>query len=83
MPATAKIPKIAKTAKVAKPEVKKIPVSELNLRKAAARLLATKLVSTEVAYLQRELGTSTTQEKLDAKVLAVRQMPWASIVLAD
>lgn len=62
---------------------KKVAVSEANLRKAASRLLAHKLVSTEVAYIQRELGASATQEALDAKVLAVRSMPWSSIVLAD
>jgi carbamoylphosphate synthase large subunit len=57
-----------------------VPVSELNLRKAATRLLATKLVSTEIAYIQRELGSSATQEDLDAKVVKVREMPWSSIV---
>ena len=61
----------------------KVPVSELNLRKAATRLLASPLVSTELAYVQRELGTSATQEDLDAKVLKVRSLPWASIVGAD
>jgi hypothetical protein len=61
----------------------RVSVSELNLKKAAARLLATSLVSTELDYLQRELGTSATQADLDAKVIAVRQMPWASIVLPD
>jgi len=61
----------------------KIPVTELNLRKAAARLLASDLVSTEMSYVQRHLGTSATQEELDAKVLAVRALPWASIVLPD
>lgn len=62
---------------------KKIAVSEANLRKAASRLLAHKLVSTEVAYIQRELGTSATQDVLDAKVLAVRAMPWSKIVVPD
>ena len=61
----------------------KVPVSELNLRKAAARLLTTKLVSPEIYYIQRELGSTATQEDLDAKVVAVRSMPWASIVLPD
>jgi hypothetical protein len=70
--------------KVAKREVKsRVPVSELNLRKAAARLLTTKLVCTEVSYIQRELGATATQEDLDAKVIAVRKMPWASIVLPE
>ena len=61
----------------------KVPVSELNLRKAAARLLTSKLVSTEVVYIQRTLGASATQEDLDAKVIAVRAMPWSSIVVPD
>jgi hypothetical protein len=61
----------------------KVPVSELNLRKAAARLLTTKLVSPEIYYIQRELGSTATQEDLDAKVVAVRAMPWASIVVPD
>lgn len=65
-------------------EVKaRVSVSELNLRKAAARLLGSKLVSTEVFYIQRELGSSATQEDLDAKVVAVRSMPWSSIVVPD
>ena len=74
MPATKNMPKV---------RIKKVTVSEANLRKTAARLLTTKLVSTELAYLQRELGNSATQEVMDEKVLAVRTMPWASIVLAD
>jgi len=71
------------TVKIKKAVEKKIPVSEANLRKAATRLLTTKLVSTEIAYIQRELGNSATQEALDAKVMAVRTMPWSSIVLAE
>jgi hypothetical protein len=59
---------------------KKIAVSESNLRNAATRLLATRLVSVEIAYIQRELGSSATQEAVDTKVLAVRAMPWADIV---
>ncbi len=65
------------------PVKSKIAVSEPNLRKAAARLLSTKLVSAEVAYLQRSLSANVTQEELDKQVLAVRAMPWASIVLPD
>ena len=61
----------------------KIAVSELNIRKAAARLLTVKLVSTEISFVQRVLGNSATQEELDAKVLAVRSMPWASIVAPE
>ncbi len=72
--ATAAAPRVPKT---------KIAVSELNLRKAATRLLTSGLVSTEVAYIQRVLGTSATQEDVDAKVIAVRALPWASIVESD
>lgn len=61
----------------------KIAVSELNLRKTATRLLSAKLVSTEIAWLQRTLGNTATQDEVDAKVLAVRSMPWASIALPD
>ena len=57
----------------------KVPVSELNLRKAASRLLTTPLVSTEVFYIQRELGSTATQADLDARVIAVRALPWARI----
>lgn len=62
---------------------KKIAVTETNVRKAGSRLLTSGLVSTEIAYVQRELGTSATQDALDAKVLAVRSMPWSSIVGAE
>ena len=61
----------------------RVPVSELNLRRAATRLLTSNLVSTEVMFIQQELGSSATQSDLDAKVVAVRAMPWASIVIAD
>jgi len=72
MTAATTAPKRAISAKVA--------VSETNLRKAATRLLATRLVSAEIEYVQRALGASATQEDLDAKVLAVRALPWSSIV---
>jgi hypothetical protein len=61
----------------------RVPVSELNVRKTATRLLVAKLVSTEVAYIQRVLGNTATQDALDEKVLAVRRMPWSSIALPD
>ena len=64
-------------------DMKRVPVSELNLRKAAIRLLQQNLVSTEVQYVQRVLGASATQRDIDDKVLAVRKLPWASIVVAD
>jgi len=66
-----------------KPVKVKVSVSELNLRKAASRLLKSALVSTEIDYIQRELGGTVTQEVLDAKVVAVRSMPWASIAMPD
>ncbi|MCU1229958.1 MAG: hypothetical protein JWO97_2842 [Acidobacteria bacterium] len=61
----------------------KISVSELNVKKAAARLLTVKLVSTEISYVQRTLGNTATQDEIDAHVIAVRKMPWAEIALAD
>ena len=67
-----------------RPDAKvRVKVSEVNLRKAASRLLSSKLVSPEVFYIQRVLGTTATQEELDAKVLAVRALPWSSIVVPD
>jgi hypothetical protein len=60
-----------------------LPVSELNLRKTAMRVLGQRLVSPEVHYLQRILGASTTQDVMDAAVLSVRKMPWAKIVPAE
>lgn len=73
---------MAKTKTMKAPAVTsaRISVSELNIRKAAARLLTTKLVSTEISYIQRELGSSATQDAVDAKVVEVRKLPWASIV---
>lgn len=72
-----------KKKKVVVERATRVPVTELNLRKAAARLLPTALVSTEIHYIQHALGASSTQADLDAKVIAVRGMPWASIVLPD
>lgn len=71
------------TAELPKQTSRKIGISELNVRRAATRLLNAPLVSTEIAYVQHTLGASATQEALDAKVLAVRSMPWASIVLPE
>lgn len=62
---------------------KKMPVSATNITRAAARLLTQRLVSTEIDYIQRTLGASSTQQQIDANVLAVRTMPWASIVVPD
>lgn len=83
MPATkAKVTtrKVAAPRKLATP---KMTVSEANIGKSAARLLSTKLVSTEIAYVQRTLGNTATQQELDAKILAVRSMPWENIVLPE
>ena len=41
------------------------------------------LVSTEIHYIQRVLGISATQSEIDEKVIAVRKMPWESIVIAE
>ncbi|GAC1402136.1 MAG: hypothetical protein NVSMB68_16270 [Thermoanaerobaculia bacterium] len=62
---------------------KGITVSELNLRKTAVRLLGQNLVSPEVQYIQRMLGAKASQQDIDKNVLAVRKLPWASIVLPD
>jgi len=59
------------------------PVNDGNLRKAALRLLGQPLVSTEVQYVQRTLGNKATQREIDDNIVAVRKMPWASIVLRD
>lgn len=62
---------------------RKIPVSDGNLKKAAQRLLNQDLVSTEVQFVKNQLGTSATQGNIDQAVVAVRELPWASIVLPD
>jgi len=61
----------------------KITVSENNVSKAAMRLLSQRLVSTEVSYVQRVLGATASQSELDEQVLAVRKLPWSSIVVAE
>ena len=63
--------------------LRRIPVSEINLKKAALRLLNQTLVSSEVHYVQRVLGHSATQTDIDANVLSVRKLPWSSIVVDD
>lgn len=73
----------AKTATTPKVKEKKLTVSANNLAKAAERLLSQRLVSTEIEYLQRTLGSSSTQQDIDASVLAVRKLPWSSIVLPE
>lgn len=75
--------KVKRAAGVKVKAAPKVSVSELNIRKAATRLLAVKLVSTEISYVQRTLGNSATQEQLDERVLAVRSMPWSAIALPE
>jgi len=77
--------KVAKTAVVKTAVVReaKVPVSEANVGKAAMRLLSQRLVSTEVSYVQRVLGLTASQADLDAQIMAVRKLPWASIVIPD
>ena len=69
------------------PKAKALPkmrVTDLNLRKTAARVLAGQsLVSPEIEYLQRQMGTSATQQEMDDNVMAVRRLPWASIHVPD
>jgi len=76
-----------KAAAVKTPAVKKpgkMAVTETNIKKAAVRLIPQGLlVSSEIHYVQRTLGTSATQEQIDATVVAVRKMPWAEFALAD
>ena len=74
----------AKPVRTAKPvREARIPVTEANVSKAAMRLLSQRLVSTEISYLQHVLGVSASQADLDAQILAVRKLPWASIVLPE
>ena len=74
--AAAKIP-------VARKVSARMAVSESNITKAAVRLLSQRLVSSEVHYVQRVLGATATQEEIDTNVLAVRKLPWSSIVISD
>jgi len=63
--------------KVASPivqKVKKLPVSAINIARAADRLLWQRLVSTEIDYIQRTLEASSTQKEIDANVFAIRKM---------
>ncbi|HEX9408009.1 MAG TPA: hypothetical protein VF975_11875 [Thermoanaerobaculia bacterium] len=69
--------------KIKAERVKKLPVSDLNLKKTAIRLLGQSLVSNEVLYIQRNLGATATQQQLDETVVAVRKMPWAQIAITD
>lgn len=72
-----------KTVKKAVVRDAKVAVTEGNVAKAAMRLLSQRLVSTEISYVQRTLGATASQTDIDAQVLAVRKLPWTSIVVAD
>jgi hypothetical protein len=61
----------------------RLRVTDLNLRKAAQRLLGQSLVSTEMQYVQKVLGASATQQEIDENVIAVRRLPWTSIAQGD
>jgi hypothetical protein len=74
---------VKKIPKVAKISIAKLPVNESSLKKAAVRLLGQNLVSPEVQYIQRTLGSKATQQQLDDQVLAVRKLAWSKIVLPD
>lgn len=76
-------PKKTRAVRAKAGEEKRVPVSEGNIRKTALRLLQQNLVSTEIQYIQRVLGTSATQQDIDSNVIAVRKMVWASIAPAD
>jgi hypothetical protein len=61
----------------------RIVVSQTTLTKAALRLLNQRLVTPEIAYVQQQLGKTATQTAIDDSVLAVRKLPWTTIVVAD
>jgi len=60
-----------------------VPVSELNLKKSALRVLGQRLVSPEVFYIQHKLGDKATQTAIDTAVKDVRNMPWAQIIIPE
>lgn len=72
-----------KAPKVPVARAAKIAVTEANLAKASLRLLSQRLVSTEMSYVQRVLGATASQADIDARVLEVRKLPWASIVVPE
>ena len=72
-----------KAPKVAKVSIAKLPVNGSSLKKAAMRLLGQNLVSPEVHYIQRTLGSKATQQQVDDQVLAVRKLAWSKIVLPE
>lgn len=68
-----------------KPVGPRVAVSEKILQKAAARVLpsAARLVTPEIHYLLRILGSNSTQVEIDENVAAVRRMPWRAFAPAD
>ncbi len=62
----------------------KVPVSASTLQKAAARLLDQgAIVTAEIDYIRKTLGASATQSDIDAQVIAVRKMPWATFATLE
>jgi hypothetical protein len=61
----------------------RITVSEKALQNAASRLLPKggRLIGPEVAYLRKHLGHTATQAQIDEQVVAVRRLPWSSLVV--
>lgn len=58
-----------------------LPVSPLNINKTAKRVLnGQSLVTPEIDYIMRTMGSRATQEEIDTMVARVRSMPWASII---
>lgn len=59
-------------------------VSPSNIKKTAARVLnGQTLVSPEIEYIVRTMGTKATQTEMDSMVLRVRSMPWANLMPAE
>lgn len=72
----------AKTPSKRKPAT--IPVNERNLREAAKRLLSNRqIVSTEIHYIQRTMGTRATRTEIDETVVATRGLSWAELVAGE
>jgi hypothetical protein len=71
------------TPKIKVVKAKKMPVSAGSITKAASRLLSQHLVSTEIDYVRRTLGATSTQQDIDAAVMGVRKLPWSSIVVPE